>query len=220
MIDQLIIEIVTAVLGAIVTAILYWLISTLFPTKPLLIERDFVFDNNEQIVQARLKSYFLQSQYDLQAASTNHWRLDRKSDKDPYQKISPKSWNVKVVVDINAISSLQTAVIARFKVDTTGQTVLKRERDYWEAEANMFMTYIRYGNDADLKTLRTIERKAQQQNIFLSIAMVILMIVLLFLAAYVTTQLSFSPLVLVLCLGEALIIPFLFVPFCAKYLGF
>ncbi len=97
------------------------------------LDRTFTTQESEQVAHTRIASY-LESKGYKQRETSPALVYERGSAFGSMVSFSTKHWKVVTTVQTNSNPDETTNVIAVFDINTTGQMVVKRERDFWEKE--------------------------------------------------------------------------------------
>jgi hypothetical protein len=77
---------------------------------------------------------------------------------------STKKWKVAVTIQIHPNTDQLTNVVATFNINTTGQWVTKKERDFWEKELDDLVTSVNgFNAEITLTNLSCYQRKLRLQ---------------------------------------------------------
>jgi hypothetical protein len=96
------------------------------------LERSITTELDERTIAERLTAYFARAGYQ-QSISQPHLLAFRRG---KFLSLTAKGCPVHAVIQINAGPDRQTLVRVTLEIDTTGQLVLKREREYWREQLN------------------------------------------------------------------------------------
>jgi hypothetical protein len=106
------------------------------------VERSISTNVDAAIVHERVANYFALAGY-IQA--TLQPQLMTYQRPGSFPGWTPKDWKVKAIIQIAASPGQPTQVNVTFDIDTTGQFVIKSERQYWQNELDDVEQAIRTG---------------------------------------------------------------------------
>ncbi|MCU0236968.1 MAG: hypothetical protein MUC72_07780 [Acidobacteria bacterium] len=106
------------------------------------LERSIGIDIDAAIVRERVSTYFALSGY-MQA--TMQPQLMTYQRPGSFPGWTPKDWKVNVIIQIVSSPAQPTQVVVAFDIDTSGQFVIKSERQYWQNELDNIEQAIRTG---------------------------------------------------------------------------
>lgn len=105
-------------------------------------ERSINTDIDVAPVRERLANYFALSGY---TQATSQPQLITYQRPGSFPGWTPKDWKVHVIIRIVSSPGQDTQVKVTFDIDTTGQFVIKSERQYWQNELDNIEQAIRTG---------------------------------------------------------------------------
>ena len=97
------------------------------------LQQSFGASYPESVVRARISEHLTAAGY-RQVGAGPDLVFERGSHLSSWLSFSPKNWFVRATVRTEPDGSQRTRATAEFDVDTTGQIVIRREREYWEKE--------------------------------------------------------------------------------------
>jgi hypothetical protein len=99
----------------------------------MILDRTFTTGENEQTVRALISDYLQKRGY-KQRESEPNLVYERGSCLGSRFALSTKQWRVTATVQTRPGQDWATDVVATLDIDTTGQMVIQRERNFWEKE--------------------------------------------------------------------------------------
>ena len=106
------------------------------------VERNISVDVDAAIVRERVANYFAFTGYVQATAQPQLLTYQRPGS---FPGWTPKDWKVNVIIQIVSSLDQPTGVNVTFNIDTTGQFVIKSERQYWQNELDDVEQAIRTG---------------------------------------------------------------------------
>ena len=138
------------------------------------LERTITVEESRSTLEARTIAYLEQAGY-KQVSSQTSIIYRRGSIFGTWLSFSPKSWQVQATTQI--VSSEKTSDVSiKFDVNSTGQLITEKERNFWNTELDGLEVAIRSGN-IDIKTSISQAQSSRSQNRLTSAIIMIVMVV-------------------------------------------
>jgi len=144
------------------------------------IERSISFDSDPALARERVANYFALAGYTQATAQPQLMTYQRPGS---FPGWTPKDWKVNVIIQIASGPGQPAQVIVTFDIDTTGQFVIKSERQYWQNELDNIEQAIRTGKvdiAASAEKARPLFAKSRIASaLIIGSAVIILVIILM-----------------------------------------
>ena len=111
------------------------------------LQKGFMVPASEATTVTRIKAYLEQAGY--KRASDSPICYKRGSILGSFTSFSPRSWQAEVNITTQPRAENETEVSVCLKVNTTGQWVTEKERDFWDTEFNSLEVAIHSGQMDD-----------------------------------------------------------------------
>lgn len=99
------------------------------------LDRTFTVNETEETLRANIASYFVRKGYKQRESGPN-LTFERGSGLGSMVSFSTKKWKVDAAVETRSNPDQSTNVVVTLNIDTSGQIVVKKEREFWENELN------------------------------------------------------------------------------------
>lgn len=120
--------------------------------------------------QERIRNYFVAAGYRQETSTEGMMRFRRGTPWGSFVSFTPAGWGVAAEINLHSADD-QVEVVAIFDVNTTGQAVTGKERDFWAAELDGLATALDSSSPVDVPAVTTAN-SALWQNIYFTIAVV------------------------------------------------
>jgi hypothetical protein len=135
--------------------------------------------SDEIMVRQRVEEFLVKAGYEFVAANDEGLIFRRGSLAGTLSLGSPRKWEVYTEMQFKPQDPWETIVYATFTVNHSWHIILVPERNFWEAELETFITYVRHGNDS-IANLDVFANRVLYQNFGIMSAIVILPLVCCF----------------------------------------
>lgn len=154
------------------------------------LDRSITIYENEDTIRSRMDAYLTSVGY-KQANNQPNLVYERGSALGSLMSFTPKGWQVKVMIQINATADQATDVVVIADINTTGQLVTEKELSFWNNEIDGLENAVHTGT-MDVRTVAESERTSLVQNLVIAVLMICLMIGLAVVARLILdTRLAF-----------------------------
>jgi len=126
------------------------------------LDRTFITKENEQTSRELIASY-LESKGYTQRESKPCLVYERGSGLGSLLSPFTKHWKVTATVQIKPNADQTTNIVATFNINTTGQIVIKKERDFWKKELDGLVASA-HGFNADITPTAKLEEKLRLEK--------------------------------------------------------
>ncbi|MEN6408478.1 MAG: hypothetical protein ABFD44_02035 [Anaerolineaceae bacterium] len=99
------------------------------------LDRTFTVNETEETLRAHVASYFISKGYKQRESGPN-LVFERGSGLGSMISFSTKKWKANAAVETKSNPDQSTNVVVTLNIETSGQIVVKKERDFWENELN------------------------------------------------------------------------------------
>jgi hypothetical protein len=134
------------------------------------LERTIATPESEDVVRERIASYLERAGY-KRVGSQPSLTYERGSVLGSRTSFSPKGWQVKASIKLSRSSDHVTAASVSLDINTTGQSVTKKERLFWSNELDGLETEVQTGK-VDVTSRSRAAQSALAQNLMAAAVMI------------------------------------------------
>lgn len=137
-------------------------------------------EEREKVIEQRIERYFEQQRYQAKQDHIRGLYYERGSAWGNYIAMNPGHWHVFASAMLHTTDDQSLTVEVRMNVDTQGQFVLARERQYWETEFDVLTAYLETGKSKHEDIVGDLGRRNYRQNMNLTLGSVIAFSIMIF----------------------------------------
>jgi hypothetical protein len=130
-------------------------------------------EEREKVIQQRIERYFEEQGYQAKLDTHNQRYYERGSEWRNYIAMNPGNWHVFARIQLHTTNDQSLWAQVRLDVDTQGQIVLDRERQYWETEFDVLTTFLETGKSKRDDILGQLGKRNQWQNMAIMAGVVV-----------------------------------------------